>query len=490
MDSTSTAEHLRLVHFTLLATCLGLVATLFIGSTDTLDRAITQLQQIQTFQRSWQSQMGSSQDDFPANWIYREAEAAVLKVRKQEGRSGPTYEADARYQDGSKPPYLEPVFKSLTFWLQAEAHVEGTTIPVAVIIDSGEWQVFTKDLIPVHNPALGGSGPKDISEASPILPRDFTLEQFKEFWNLLHRIENVREFEAPYPYGIIYEKRPLEGNYQFVDWFKLRPAVKAASVAGTYKGNSIRAINKKAVPEEPIEETVLPDVESLTDYFSPVDYSAAAPFFSHRNSLERLHLSVPIYEREIPLDLQTELASLAGFQWPTQEFQDSFADLWHETSSIASLKPDNLLSVLRDQRSKQAEPLQLFGVKLRAQELGLWGSVILFGEILYFWLHLNSLCKRITADDKAWQAPWIGLYTGAPARITTIVSGCVVPFLTAGVVSLYATIRGRMLTFSGLVIAASSVLPIVLLSYLVAIKMTELWGRQVPRNLPQAKSPE
>jgi hypothetical protein len=48
-------------------------------------------------------------------------------------------------------------------------------------------------------------------------------------------------------------------------------------------------------------------------------------------------------------------------------------------------------------------------VKLPAEAVTSWGIVILIAIESYFFAVFREFCHRVTPEDKAWDAPWLGI---------------------------------------------------------------------------------
>lgn len=303
------------------------------------------------------------------------------------------------------------------------------------------------------------------------------IEQFGSFWNLLHTINYVYEFEAPYPFGIIYKKKRLHDRFDFVDWFELHGAEQGSDIAGTYSGINIRTIPRQQVPGEPIDETALPTFEVLSDYFSKSNYSIDNLFYAHFEELEDYYLSVPVYYSRIPFDLQKEFSALAGFDWPRQSFKSAFPELAEATTNIASLGMNDLRNVLQDRRDRNGDPLELFGVKLKINEIGRWAIIILLAQELYFFMHLSALVKRVSSQDPIWTYPWIIMYPNVLTRIVGLITTSIIPLIVCSFMW-WKSLPPNGFDLTGWIVLAIFIIPMIFLSCGVANQLCRLCRSQ------------
>lgn len=93
------------------------------------------------------------------------------------------------------------------------------------------------------------------------------------------------------------------------------------------------------------------------------------------------------------------------------------------------LELETLRGFIHDEASKGPEVFEAFGMKFPSAEVTLWGIILLLSIQLYLLLYLRQLSGKLDPADAAWQVPWIGMNPSGMARCTFFVTVVPLPVL-------------------------------------------------------------
>jgi hypothetical protein len=133
------------------------------------------------------------------------------------------------------------------------------------------------------------------------------------------------------------------------------------------------------------------------------------------------------------IDLQGDLALSASAHWPRGSFEFTFPELADITKNLKSLRLADVEPEITRQEQSDAETLKIAGVELRASTLGLWGGAVLVALQLYFLVHLLALRKRVTTEDRAWDFPWLPMYRTSVSYVISTFTVCLIPAIVGTV---------------------------------------------------------
>jgi len=91
------------------------------------------------------------------------------------------------------------------------------------------------------------------------------------------------------------------------------------------------------------------------------------------------------------------------------EFQDTFADLARASDAMSDLPLQDIKEFIHDEAAKGPEIFEVFGMKFPAGQVTLWGIILLLSIELYFFTYLRQLAGKLSSDDPGWDVPWIGM---------------------------------------------------------------------------------
>jgi len=98
-----------------------------------------------------------------------------------------------------------------------------------------------------------------------------------------------------------------------------------------------------------------------------------------------------------------------GWNWRVGTFEKSFAGLAREASGLEIENLEQVEKVLAQRLANRSEEFEAFGMKFPIAQVTVWGTVILLGVQLYFFLYLKQLSGKLGPDDPGWDIPWICL---------------------------------------------------------------------------------
>lgn len=386
-DGREFAEHLRTVHFSLvLAAFALLVGSLLTGSADA-SRALVDLRRLKDIEA-----------ELKLGWADVEAEKIIesrsLKLVGQDWLVGPTNSTE------TQPVYL---------------YARWFITPPPSIDKEGTWRDSEK-----ISEGGGLAWDNDPDAGSP-------LSEFKVFWNRLSEkinivlIKSVSEkaltwtmdanvFPPVYPpttfsletvrpgeHGKIWDQGFFAGLVRpkpdFMEWIKTEPTL-AAFASG------------------------LDDPKQLVMWCTKRDDSR--------------HVLIPIDTLEINFNAQKAFQAAHGTKFHYGKFEEAFSDLDKLTKNFQDLPYDRLTAILESEASRTSDRVEMFGAKIPANALAVWGSPILILVQFYLLLHLSAFQLWLPNWPKVANVAWIGLYPSWSARFATLLSVGLLPTCVIG----------------------------------------------------------
>lgn len=109
-------------------------------------------------------------------------------------------------------------------------------------------------------------------------------------------------------------------------------------------------------------------------------------------------------------------------------FDKSFPALGQLIKAAPSIKKLNQLELfLREAEINPDNLVSIFNIKMNVNDLLYFGSIMIAGLLLYFWLILRALAYKLDDDYHAYSAPWVGIFPDPLSFLLTAVSVVVVP---------------------------------------------------------------
>lgn len=412
MDAKDIVQHLRTVHFSLIAACVGLYILVTAGRSPEFDAALNQLDQIARVTAKWDEA-----------WVQTAAEGAVP-------------DGDFAFDQ------LTPVFR-----LEAGQAWTILPLPPALLALAGEdgtdpldpdgplWSRLKRAAR--WNPAM--PQPRRDRFAPEIdelrIPAPVSLRDFEAFWNgLLGQTVGVSVAETHI--GWLAGPEPaMLGAYPFgqpgpdapVVVMRLEPIVDDAT----------RTMWQVETEDWPVGHHFVGHVDLADPTLGALlrQHGAAGPAQETPLALQpgrppparpgRVETLAAVARSEH--DLQTLFIEQAGVAWQPGSFAFNFPELSAVTAGNDALYLDKVRAFV-ESRARQAEDkVALFGIDVPLAMVSLWGGPLLLVAQFYFLLHLRSLRRILDADPAAKLAPWIGVYTDIVARGTTAATAVLLP---------------------------------------------------------------
>ncbi len=116
------------------------------------------------------------------------------------------------------------------------------------------------------------------------------------------------------------------------------------------------------------------------------------------------------------------------------KFSQSFPELaklfQHREGKIFLSDIENEIRIFE---GKQAEDLSadIFGLKIELESILKYGALIIISLMFYYWLIMRVLVYKLTEDNKAFGAPWIGIYPDSVSYTMTYFSTIFLPFVVS-----------------------------------------------------------
>ena len=109
------------------------------------------------------------------------------------------------------------------------------------------------------------------------------------------------------------------------------------------------------------------------------------------------------------------------------KFEEAFASLDKLIHQFPEISIDDAITLLNRDKKLLGEKFEVFGVKFSSDTLSVWGVLLLLGIQLYFLLHLYDFVKKNTNSNDSWNVAWIANYNNIYSKSTTIISACIIP---------------------------------------------------------------
>ncbi len=117
--------------------------------------------------------------------------------------------------------------------------------------------------------------------------------------------------------------------------------------------------------------------------------------------------------------------------WQPGSFNKSFSDLALATKELQSLELDDIEKfVASEAATVGSEVFEAFGMKIPLRQISVWGSVLLLGVQLYFFVYLKQLSGKLRSTDPGWDVPWIGMDTSWLGQAIFFVTITMLPWCT------------------------------------------------------------
>lgn len=146
----------------------------------------------------------------------------------------------------------------------------------------------------------------------------------------------------------------------------------------------------------------------------------------------RQHMFIVVPITEIQEDSVNQESVRAVFpSLRTGIFERSFPDLSVAALDKMDLRLEDARDFIHDEASKGSEVFEAFGMKFPAGQITLWGMILLLSVQLYFFVYLRQLSGKLKADDPGWDTPWIGMDSSHVSKAILYASFVLLPCVTS-----------------------------------------------------------
>jgi hypothetical protein len=138
---------------------------------------------------------------------------------------------------------------------------------------------------------------------------------------------------------------------------------------------------------------------------------------------------------EIPVadvDGRSLLIRRVDGHWRNEPYVRSFEELYAVTQKYESINLDAIQRIVQSELERSKDVFQAFGVTFPIETTGLWGIFVVLSVQVYFLFHLAEFRKR---DMSNVSVAWIGLYRSWGPRILFSVTAFLMPVLVVSYVA-------------------------------------------------------
>jgi hypothetical protein len=173
---------------------------------------------------------------------------------------------------------------------------------------------------------------------------------------------------------------------------------------------------------------------------------SASPSVSFNPGSEGLHLKapddglptlfIPIVTYSVVTVRQDDTKAMFP-QWRRGAFSTSFPDLYLSAKGLEFLNLDDLGKHI-DEQMRNEEVFEAFGLKIPAQQVTSWGTLLIVSIQLYLYLYLRDLKRPVRQSDPGWEVGWIGMNASLLARSLFLVTVFLLPTIAVSLLSIHA----------------------------------------------------
>lgn len=365
-------EHLRTVHFALVAISLALVVLSTSWRTTDLVTADGQLRDIVELLRTW----------------------------KKDWASNVVYEALA---NTNLPYQIFPLQSSLRLRLDDE----DLTQVLGLKFRGVNWTI--NDEADDIRGAFGGAGYAHVPAI--LVDASGSLQWFHQFWNTLAKKDLV--VKVPTQLG-------REAIVSIYDEGLGMRRLSAPVVSDSGKVDSDLTMEFMA-PGSTMTADVTPESALAHGYY----------FDLFQPQKDKLPYSIAIpAERFYSVRVDFQSVFINRFRsWKHGSYEYSFRALNDITRDYETLNVDTILKIIESEKARAGDSFEAFGVKFPAEGTTRWGILVVISIQVYFWLHLQELAKKLGPRDEGWEVAWIGVYHSFIAKLVFGLSAFFLPVL-------------------------------------------------------------
>jgi hypothetical protein len=372
-------EHLRLIHFTMLAVCLAALVAITSTAPSYLERSAEETNQLLALGGQWQT----------GEWLQK-----VIADKKSALSPSPASATKMlSYRFGSERKL---------FVVPQPGHDRGSPLP-----DGGARSWF------VLATKLGDDG-----HALTVNKMRFeTVADAQATWNMLDRFRYAVTFTNARDGWYV------DGAGKSAD-LKFEAATENAS-RGESSANAVVVLNLYlradlldhfASPQEASQSSNTALLNVRRDSSSCYLYAANLQPPAGRYILRADCASEPI---------NLQLLFVRGLSSPRPglgDFAHAFPNLDDLTKHLTGLSLADLQLFIDAEKKRSGEKVEILGAKLPEDSVAFWGTILLLALTGYFWVIFRDFVSREMTDEPTVNVPWIGYAKDRTSRLAFIVS--------------------------------------------------------------------
>lgn len=367
-------EHLRTVHFALIAVSVGLIALSLTRPAGTLAKALVQLREIREVAGLDHKGQFSWVDSWSESQVKRAVESVGLKadlpIAGFLGNKGNIKKYYVLCGTGSN----EHAFSLYRNWILMLNSLDDP--PPAM-------RSFIAPHLPQQESAI-------VSAEAFELMSNMTLGRFEQQWDFLDK-----DLRIAVPYSM--ESRAFGWDANKSAWTEYPCRAPSPEKWYDYRPLGIGLL---------VDATRWPILHSTIG-----NDTSELGFVSSDNSY-----FIQIDEfRDISFDGQSWFMTRFP-HWNHGDFKSTFTELAEFSEDLKSVGLATVERILRAQQSRASDAFEAFGIKMSAEIVTRFGILLVVAVQLYFAMHLSELSVRLKSSDPGWDVPWIGVYENGLAR--------------------------------------------------------------------------
>jgi hypothetical protein len=132
--------------------------------------------------------------------------------------------------------------------------------------------------------------------------------------------------------------------------------------------------------------------------------------------------------KELSFDLRELFSKKYAMNWYDLDFNLMFSELSTYIDLYGDLSLQKLQEIIRAEKIESRQNLIIFGMNLNAKIASLWGIILIFCVLFYFFLHLRNFLPKLAKEGvSAQHIPWIGLYSDMLSKLVIIITLVLLP---------------------------------------------------------------
>jgi hypothetical protein len=425
-------EHLRTVHFTLIALCVGLIVLASFPSKTEIQTAHEQASQILQVTNTWKNDIVGDEAAYTFTSQFNDLKKIGLPVAA-EGASVPA-NFDVRLQLDGKGVWVAPTF------------------------DSPSWVARTRNPIPDEF-----RSPNDIITPNE-LRAPTTIAAFQRLWDWLGT--------GAY---IVVPIMPTSECIAVTNWIN-KPQSKDCE-----QHPSDLAHNASPIPMNFSHESRRQE-QKWGQSHPGWDYEFTG-FFKLLPAGQEVRVFLPVRRlKEIEFNPQKALIRRSE-KWKEKDgrsFKDSFRALSAVYEPLENADIGSAERILDAEAKRTGDAFEAAGLKIPAEVAVRCGVLLVLGVQLYFLIHLREFGNRLDRNA-GFEVAWIGVYSSKLARVMILISLLLLPACTVVLLSYrgFSMTEHKRLAWAALVASNAGT---VVVSYLIF--------HALPKRIDQDNAPE